>query len=66
MLDILLYISIGIIILGYIYYLLLILFGRIKKVSKNEGFDVAKDIISEYNNINIIESKMMVQYKAIN
>ena len=57
MLNILLYISIGLVVLGYILYFILILFGRIKEVSNIEGFDVAKDMISEYNNINIIESK---------
>lgn len=57
MLNILLYISIGLVLFGYILYFLLVLFGRVKVVSKVEGFDIAKDIISEYNNINIIESK---------
>ena len=38
-------------------YFVLILIGRMKKVSKSDGFDVTKDIISEYNSINVIESK---------
>ena len=57
MVNILLYVSNGLIIIGYIYYLLMILFGKSKKVSSSDGFDVTKDIISEYNTINIIESK---------
>ena len=57
MLNILLYISIGLVLFGYVLYFILILFGRINEVSNVSGFDVAKDIISEYNNINIIESK---------
>ena len=35
---------------------LMIIIGRSKIVSKSDGFDVTKDIISEYNSINIIES----------
>lgn len=57
MLNILLYCSISLVIFGYVLYFILILFGRFKEISKIEGFDVSKDIISEYNNINIIESK---------
>lgn len=57
MLNILLYVSIGLVLFGYVLYFILILFGRFKEVSKNDGFDVAKDMISLYNNINIIESK---------
>lgn len=48
--------SSGLIILGYVVYLLLILIGRGKIVSDSDGFDVTKDIISEYNSINIIEN----------
>lgn len=56
MIEILLYISSGLIIFGYIIYLFLILIGRNKIVSDSDGFDVTKDIISEYNSINIIEN----------
>lgn len=56
MIEILLYISNGLIILGYITYILLILIGRNKEISNSDGFDVTKDIISEYNSINIIEN----------
>ena len=41
-----LYFSNGLIIIGYIYYLLMILLGRSKVISKSDGFDVTKDIIS--------------------
>ena len=56
MIEILLYFSSGLIILGYIYYLLVILLGRNSIISDNDGFDITKDIISEYNSINIIEN----------
>jgi len=54
---ILLYSSNGIVILGFILYLLLIIVGSRKNVSKDSGFDITKDIISEYNSINVIETK---------
>ena len=56
MLDIILYISSGMILLVYLCYFLLILIGRNKIVSNSDSFDVTKDIISEYNSINIIET----------
>jgi len=54
---ILLYISSGLIIFSFISYFIMILIGRGSVVSKVDGFDVTKDIISEYNSINVIESK---------
>lgn len=57
MLKILLYFSSGLILCGYIGYFLMILIGRGKKVSNSNGFDVTKEIISEYDSINVIESK---------
>ena len=39
----------------------MILFGNRKMVSDSTGFDVTKEIISEYNAINIIESKGVKQ-----
>jgi len=56
MVEILLYVSSGLIIFGYIIYLFIILIGRSKIVSDSDGFDITKDIISEYNSINIIEN----------
>ena len=56
MVEILLYVSSGLIILGYVLYLFIILIGRSKIVSDSDGFDVTKDIISEYDSINIIEN----------
>ena len=55
--NILLYISSGFIICAFIGYLFLIMIGRGKIVAKSNGFDITKDIISEYNSINVIESK---------
>ena len=56
MVEILLYVSSGMIICAYFVYLLMILIGRSKIISKSDGFDITKDIISEYDSINIIES----------
>ena len=56
MLEILIYTSTGIIIFSFICYFLIIIFGN-KKVTDSDGFDITKDIISEYNSINVIESK---------
>lgn len=57
MINILLYVSTGLIIFSFIGYFIMIMIGRINVVTKNSGFDVTKDIISEYNSINVIESK---------
>lgn len=56
MIEILLYVSSFLIILGYIGYFVMIFIGRGKIVSKDSGFDVTKDIISEYDSINVIET----------
>ena len=55
--NILLYTSIGMIVFSFICYCLIIIIGRRKVVSKDNSFDITKDMISEYNSINIIESK---------
>lgn len=55
--NILLYISSGFIVCAFIGYLFLIMMCRNKIVTKSNGFDITKDIISEYNSINVIESK---------
>lgn len=54
--NILLYVSTGIILFAYIGYLLLLWYGKSKEVSKSNGFDATKDILSEYDSINVIES----------
>lgn len=56
MLDILMYISTGLILVSFVGYFLLILLGN-KKITNSNGFDITKDMISEYNSINVIESK---------
>lgn len=56
MINILLYFSIGLIVFSFICYFLMILFGN-KKITDSNGFDITKDMISEYNAINVIESK---------
>ena len=57
MIEILMYISSGLIILAFLLYFLLVLIGRRKKVTDSDGFNITKDIIHEYNSINIILSK---------
>lgn len=56
MINILLYVSSGLILFSFIAYFLLILISN-KKITNSNGFDITKDIISEYNSINVIESK---------
>ena len=57
MIEILLYVSIGLVLGGYVLYFLLIFIGRMKNIDGSNGFDVTKDIISEYNSINVIENR---------
>lgn len=57
MLNILMYVSSGLVIIAFVTYFLLILLNSKKKISKCNGFDVTKDIIFKYNSINVIESK---------
>ena len=56
MVNMLLYVSVGLIMFSYIGYVLMILFSN-DKVTDSNGFDITKDMISEYDRINIIESK---------
>jgi len=55
--DIFLYTSICLVLGGYCLYYLLIFIGRMKNVGDCSGFDVTKDIISEYDSINVIENR---------
>ena len=57
MLEILLYVSIILVLGAYVLYFLLIFIGRMKNIDGCNGFDVTKDIISEYNSINVIENR---------
>ncbi len=56
MVNYLVYIANGLIVIGFIGYFLLITFSN-KKISKSDGFNVTKDILNEYDSINIIENK---------
>lgn len=56
MLMILMYIANSLIIIAFLWYLLLILINN-KKVTDSNGFNITKDILSEYDSINIIENK---------
>lgn len=55
--NILMYVSSGVVILGFVWYFILILSGRNKIVSKNECYGEVKDIVSEYDIINMVETK---------
>lgn len=55
--DILLYTSLLFILVSYVGYFLIILFGKKRIISDSNAFDVTKELMSEYDSINIIESK---------
>lgn len=55
--EILLYISSGLIIISFIVYFILILLNKNKPITQNDGFNTIKDILHEYDSINIIENK---------
>lgn len=55
--QILLYISSGLIVASFIIYFILVLIGRTMKVTNSDGFNITKDILAEYNSINIILNK---------
>lgn len=57
MVNMLLYLSTGLILGGFILYFLIVILGSRKNVSKSNGFNITKDLISEYDAINIIENK---------
>lgn len=57
MVNILLYVSSGLILCSYFVYFIMIIIGKIKIVSKSGAFDVTKDVISKYGSINVIERK---------
>ena len=62
MIEILKYISSGLIIISLICYLLNILINKSKKISDDDGFNITKDIIQEYDMINIIENTGIISY----
>lgn len=62
MIEILKYISSGLIIISFICYLLNILINKSKKISDDDGFNITKDIIQEYDMINIIENTGVISY----
>lgn len=57
MLMILMYIANGLIIFAFLWYLLLVILNSNNKFTESDGFNVTKDILSEYDSINIIENK---------
>ena len=56
MINYLIYIADFLVIIGFIAYFLLIICSN-KKVSKGDGFNITKDVLNEYNSINIVENK---------
>ena len=51
------YIANVLIVLSFISYFFLVLIGGKKKITNSDGFNVTKDLLNEYNSINIILSK---------
>ena len=51
------YLASGLIVLSFIYYFILILIGRSKKIANDDGFNITKDLLNHYNTINIILNK---------
>ena len=56
MVEKLMYISNALIILSFALYFILIIINN-KKITESNGFNITKDILNEYDSINIIESK---------
>jgi len=54
--EILLYLSSAFILFSFIGYILMVTFEGNTIITKSNGFDVTKDMISQYNSINIIEN----------
>lgn len=57
MLDILLYISNFLIVFGFLGYIIVILIYKKYKNSEYNGFNITKDVLNEFDSINIIENK---------
>ena len=53
----LLYLSNSIILLAFAIYILLFLINQKKNITTSDGFNITKDILHEYDSINIIENK---------
>lgn len=51
------YIASGLIVLAFLGYLLIVFMNRKRKITDGSAFDVTKDILSDYDHINIIENK---------
>ncbi len=62
MINILLYVSNGLILISLFFYLILILISKNKKITNETGFDITKNIISEFDRINIIASNGKITY----
>ena len=54
--EILMYISNGLIIMAFLLYLIIVFIIGKKKITDSDGFNITKDFLSEYDQINIIEN----------
>lgn len=59
------YIGSGLIILGYLGYLLVYLINKGKIISKDNGFNISKETLLENDTINVIEVKKLISYYDI-
>lgn len=64
MLNVLLYLSTGLIIFVFIFYMLLVLFSKNNDLD-NTGFDISNELLSSYDGIKIIFSKGLFSYYDI-
>lgn len=55
--EILLYVSSGGIIFAFLAYFIIIILNQHNQITKTDGFNITKDILHEYDSINIIENK---------
>ena len=56
MVNILMYMANCFIIFGFVSYFIMIIVNRSKKITNSDGFNVTKDILHEYDSINIVEN----------
>lgn len=56
MVNILMYIANCFIIFGFVGYFIMILVNKRKKITNSDGFNITKDILHEYDSINIVEN----------
>ena len=55
--GVLFYVPNCLIIVAFLVYIIQVLIGRTQKITNSDGFNVTKDMLNEYDSINIIENK---------